>query len=286
VGAQRWLRRLTWLGGLGLLLALLADLPGGAALLRWALVTVPGAGLLRDAQKWVAWWALPLAVGFAIGAERIATMLRTRAGRRGLLVVGMVLPLLVLPDLAFGGWGRLARVRYPADWTHVAESLADDPHPGDVLALPLAAYRQFGWNDGKSQLDPAPRVLPRTTVTDDALRVDGTVVSGEDRRSATVLALVAGNGNLGSGLRSLGIGWVLVERGTPPGDDPVSPARLSGLVPRFQGQWLTLYEIPGAVAANPVHGAPVLLVALTDVVICLMVLAALWRLIVVAIFGG
>ncbi len=283
--ATPWLRALTWLGGLGVLLALLADLPGGAALLRWALVTVPGAGLLRDAQKWAAWWALPLAIGFAIGVERIATMLRTRAGRRGLLVVGMVLPLLILPDLAFGGWGRLAGVRYPSDWTHVAELLADDPHPGDVLALPLAAYRQFGWNDEKTQLDPAPRGLPRTTVTGDALRVGGSVVPGEDRRSARVGALVAGNGNLGSGLRSLGIGWVLVERGTPAGDDPVSTIRLSALVPRFQGPWLTLYEIPGTVAANPVPGAPVLPVALTDVLVCLLVLAALWRLIVVAIFG-
>jgi hypothetical protein len=286
MAAKPWLRALARLGGLGVLLALLADLPGGAALLRWALVTVPGAGLLRDAQKWAAWWALPLALGFAIAVERIATMLRTRAGRRGLLVVGMVLPLLILPDLALGGWGRLAGVRYPADWAHVAELLAGDPHPGDVLALPLATYRQFGWNGGKTQLDPAPRALPRTTVTDDALRVGGIVVSGEDRRSALVRALLTGDGNLGSGLRSLGIGWVLVERGTPPGDDPVSPARLRGLVPRFQGQWLTLYEIPGAVATNPVPGAPVLPVVLTDVLACLLVLAALWRLIVVAIFSG
>jgi hypothetical protein len=284
-GRQPWLRGLTWLGGLGLLLASLADLPGGAALSRWALVTVPGAGLLRDAQKWVAWWALPLAIGFAIAVERIAALARTRAGRRGLLVVGVVLPLLVMPDLAVGGWGRLAGVRYPADWARVAELLGGDPHPGDVLALPLAAYRQFGWNDEKPQLDPAPRVLPRTTVTDDALRVGGIVVTGEDRRSAQVRALVAGSGNLASGLRSLGIGWVLVEHGTPAGDDPVSPARLSTLVPRFQGQWLTLYEIPGTVAANPVHGAPVLPVVLIDVLVGLMVLAALWRLIVVAIFG-
>jgi hypothetical protein len=286
LGARPWLRRLAWLGGLGVLLSLLADLPGGAALSRWALVTVPGAGMLRDAQKWAAWWALPLAIGFAIAVERIATMVRTRAGRRGLLAAGIVLPLLVMPDLAWGDWGRLAGVRYPADWTSVAKVLSGDPHPGDVLALPLATYRQFGWNEEKTQLDPAPRVLPRTTVTDDALRVDGIVVPGEDRRAAQVRALIAGSGDLGSGLRALGIGWVLVEHGTPPGDDPVSPARCSALVPRFQGQWLTLYEVPGTVAANPIRGAPVLPVVLIDVLVSLMVLAALWRLIVVAIFDG
>src|SRR5690348_9723030 len=57
--AKRWgtapARALFLLGLAGVLLASLATLPGGGALLAAVTRQVPGAGLLRDAQKWVAW---------------------------------------------------------------------------------------------------------------------------------------------------------------------------------------------------------------------------------------
>ncbi|MFS8096842.1 hypothetical protein LFM09_06835 [Lentzea alba] len=225
---------LAGLGVLGVLLALFAVLPGGVAGLEALIEHVPGAGLLRDSQKWVAWWALPLALGLAVAAERL----------RGRMVVAVLL-LGMLPDLAWGGFGRLEPVDYPPDWAAVREKLVDQP--GDVAVYPLSAFRRFDWNDQRTQLDPAPRYLPGTTVVDDQLSVSGRIVAGEDQRAAKLRT-----GDLS------GIGWVLVEHGTPGRVDENLLARLEKV---HDGPELALYRVPGAVPAAPngPSAAPVVL---------------------------
>ncbi|WP_199442719.1 hypothetical protein [Umezawaea beigongshangensis] len=279
--ARRWGRSpvagLAALGATGVLLAVLAVLPGGADLLRWASAHVPGAGLLRDAQKWVAWWALPFALGFALAVETARERVRGRASA-AVAAAGALLPIALLPDLAWGGFGRLEPVRPPADWTAVHAVLAHDPRPGDVAVLPLSAFRRFAWNDGRTQLDPAPRFLPRTTITDDSLRVGGVVVGGEDERAARVGALLREDGDL----TAAGVGWVLVEHGTP---GPLPRRTLARLERVFDGPWLTLYRVPGAVGAGPggPAAAPVALSwAAAWAVICA---ALLWRGLPVGRFG-
>ncbi|MFC4851986.1 hypothetical protein [Actinophytocola glycyrrhizae] len=233
--------RLLWLGAAGLVLALAAHLPFGAAALRWLVSEVPGAALLRDAQKWVAWWALPLALGFALAVEA--------ARRRAVVAVAVLVPLAMTPDLAWGGMGRLDAVQYPRDWAVVHDILAADQHPGDVLSLPLGAFRRFAWNDDRTQLDPAPRYLPRTTVVDDTVYVGGQPVPGEDTRLPAIRDALRDHGDLGD----LGIGWVLVEHGTP---GRVDPATTDGLVPVHRGPWLDLYRVPGPLGAPPESGPP------------------------------
>jgi hypothetical protein len=233
-------RRLALLGGLGLLLAVAGTVPGVRDVLETAVREVPGSGLLRDGQKWVAWWALALAPAAGLGARRLAATARTRGGSTaaGLVTAGAVLlPLIAVPDLAWGVGGRLQPVEYPADWQRVRDVVADDPHPGDVLVLPFGAYRAFDWNDDRPQLDPAPRWLPRTTVVDDELVVGGTVVPGEDLRARTVGAAADDP----RALAELGIGWVLVERGTP--GRPV-PAAVESLPLAVDGADLDLFRVP------------------------------------------
>ena len=250
--AARWgaapARSLVLLGAAGVLLAALATLPLGDRLLGAAMAHVPGAGLLRDAQKWVAWWALPLALGFALAVELLARRLRDRRGRAGLLAAAAAFPLLVLPDLAVGGWGRLEPVRYPDDWQRVHAVLAGADRGGDVLAMPLSAFRSFGWNGHRTQLDPAPRALPNPTVTDDALRVGGTVVAGEDPRLDQVRAARSARE-----LAAAGFGWLLVEHGTP---GAVDPRLLDGAAPVWTGPWLSLYRTPGELTPSPGGGPP------------------------------
>ncbi len=259
--ARRWgaarARALVVLGAIGVFLALLDALPLGGALLRWAVATVPGAGLLRDSQKWVAWWALPLALGFALAAEWAARRVAAAAGRVALLAAAALLPVLAMPDFAWGGFGALRPVDYPDDWAAVRTTLDGADEPGDVLALPLSAFRRFAWNDGRTQLDPAPRALPRTTLVDDAVYVGGRAVPGEDTRMVAVRKTLAEGGDLAA----LGIGWVLVERGTP---GPIPAGALDALVERYRGPWLALYRVPGAVAARPDLGPPVVPVLLAD----------------------
>ena len=265
--AQRWgkapVRSLTALGVLGVLLASLATLPGGETLLTAATRYLPGAGLLRDAQKWVAWWALPLALGFALAVEAAAAKLKTARGRAGLVTAAAVFPLLTMPDLAWGGWGRLETAQYPADWQAVSEKLGD--RPGDVLALPLSAFRGFAWNDDRTQLDPAPRVLPKPVLVDDTLLVGADRIAGEDPRIGDVNAATSARE-----LTDAGIGWILVEHGTP---GYVDPRLLAGATQVWSGEWLTLYRTPGEPAVKAISWTPALLangVALT--LLCVAVL--------------
>jgi hypothetical protein len=211
-------------------------------LLEAAVRTVPGTGLLRDGQKWVAWWALALALGAGLGTRWLADRARARAGRvgaAGLVGAAVLLPLLALPDLAWGVGGRLEPVEYPADWQRVRDTLAEDRHPGDVLVLPFGAYRAFAWNDDRPQLDPAARWLPRPTVTDDDLVVGRRAVEGEDLRAREV----ADAADDPRALAELGVGWVLVERGTP--GRPV-PAAVTALPLAVDGADLDLYRVPDA----------------------------------------
>jgi hypothetical protein len=264
------------LAGAGLLLAAAGSTPLTADLLAAAIRTVPGAGLLRDGQKWVALLALPLAPAAALGAARLATRSAPGNGGRGIrrAVLGMAvaLPLVALPDLAWGGFGRLEPVHYPPDWAAVRTVLADDPRDGDVIALPYAAFRAFGWNGDRTGLDPAPRFFPRTVVTDDRLVVGATVLAGEDPRAAAARAALAPGAPLDdAALRGLGIGWVLVERGTP---GPRLPA-LDRAQRVHAGEDLELYRLAGPVAAVPSpRTAPVLLADLTALGLLLGVSAA------------
>ncbi|QKV78737.1 hypothetical protein [Amycolatopsis sp. Hca4] len=273
--AQRWgkapVRSLTALGVLGVLLASLATLPGGGTLLAAATRYLPGAGLLRDAQKWVAWWALPLALGFALAVEAAAAKLKS--GRVALVTAAVVFPLLTMPDLAWGGWGRLATAQYPADWAAVSEKLGD--RPGDVLTVPLSAFRGFAWNDGRTQLDPAPRVLPQPVLMDDTLQVGAERVAGEDPRIGDVRAAASARE-----LTDAGVGWILVEHGTP---GYVDPRWLSGATPVWSGEWLTLYRTPGVPAVKAVSWTPVLLA--NGVALALLCVALLCRMLPMRTLG-
>ena len=229
----RWALRITVLGAFGVLLAALPTLPGGRELLSWTVANVPGGGLLRDSQKWVAWWALPLALGIAKAVERV--------NRRSVVVAAVALPVVLLPDFAGAAWGRLHTADYPADWVRVRDILASDPRHGDVVTQPFGAFRQFDWNRGRTQLDPAPRFFSRPTVIDDTLYVNGKPVAGEDPRAAAVRD--------GRPLGELGIGWVVVEHGTPGRTDT------DGLDAVYRGRWLDLYRVPGPVG-DPPDGPP------------------------------
>jgi hypothetical protein len=108
-----------------------------------------------------------------------------------------------------------------------------------VLLLPFGAYRAFDWNDDRPQLDPAARWLPRPTVADDDLVVGGDVVEGEDLRAREVAAVADDP----RALAELGVGWVLVEQGTPGRAVPSSVEALPLVV---DGTDLDLHRVPDA----------------------------------------
>jgi len=252
----------------GLALALAGSVGPGAAALGWAVAHLPGAGLLRDGQKFLAPFALLTALGAALGVERLRSGARLPAPpRAAVAAAALLLPFLTTPDLAWGAAGRLHGVHYPADWEAVRRTLAASTEPGDVVALPLQAFRAFGWNGNRTVLDPAPRYLPRTVVVDDTLLVGGRPIQGEDRRARQVGAALARGDPLGR----LGVGWLLVEHGTP---GTVPSGVLAAAELRFGGRDLSLYRVAGPVA-GPAPGPPVAPVLAADGVALLVVLAAL-----------
>jgi hypothetical protein len=227
---ERWpagfATRLLVLAGGGFLLAALAVLPGGRQLLEWLVSTVPGSGVLRDGHKFLIPYALLLCLGAALGAERV--------GRRPVLAGALLLPIVVLPDLAHGAGGRLVPVRYPADFAVVAQRI--EASPGAVVSLPFRGYHTYPWNRSRTVIDPLPRYVDADVLIDDRLLVGDQVIQGESRRAAEVRqALEAGRPLAGLGFR-----WVVVQRVV--GEDPVPPAALTGLRLVHAGTDLQLYE--------------------------------------------
>lgn len=252
----------------GLALALAGAVPVTADGLALLVEHVPGAGLLRDAHKWLAPLALLLAVLAGLGCERLAA----GRGRTGLAALAVLLPLATTPDLAWGAAGRLDPVRWPGDWSAVADELAADPDSGALVSLPFTAYRAYGWNDRRPSLDPAPRWFDGQVVVEDRLMVDDLVLDGEDPRAEAVRGALASGRPLGE----LGVGWVLEQRGTP-GVVPASATRGAVLV--HDGPDLSLWRLPDVRQQDPAAArtAPVIAAHLLAVVVAAGAALACWR---------
>lgn len=226
----------------GFVLAVAATVPGLDAVLRWVVGDVPGGGLLRDAQKWLA----PLVVLAAVSVGACVEALLDRVGRvpvaaAGVLVAALVGPVVLLPDATTTLWPTVTPVHYPAGYARAAR-LVD----GDVAVVPFQPYRAFRWAGGRIALDPAARLLPGTVVTSDRLPVGGRTLAGEDPRAARVGRTLAAHGEVATGLARAGIRWLLVERQTPGDLPPVTGLRLV-----LDDPAVRLYRVPGRIRALP-----------------------------------
>lgn len=229
---------------LGLLLAAAPALPGLQRAVLWAVTHLPGGGVIRDSQKFVASLALVEAVGFGVGVERALALARRHLRRPGAMAVTAVLaaaPLLLLPALAWGAGGRLAAVRYPRSFAEARAAMAADPVPGAVLVLPWHLYLGFTWNNGRIVLDPAQRLFTRRAVTNDDLELTTLTVPGEDPWSSLAAPLVRGGGPLVPGTERLGVRWVLLLKTA---DWARYPPRLTGTDVVLDRPELALYRAP------------------------------------------
>jgi hypothetical protein len=226
---------------------------------------VPGAGLLRDSQKWVLPFVFLEVCLLAATVDRLAERARELPVRITLGIAAVAIPVLLLPDAPATLRPTLEPVDYPLDWSHVADSARG----GQALVLPFAAYRSFDWAPGRVVLDPAPRLLQIPSVVDDRLLVRGRLLDGEDARAAAAgQALTAADPATAIG--RLGIAWVVVEHGTP-GRLP----DLSGLDEVYTGTDVSLYRVPDAAPAPQVSTGRLVVVVLGDSLAVLALGAAL-----------
>lgn len=221
-------RGATLAGVVGLLVAVVGAVPGGQRLLESLITTVPGAGLLRDGQKFAALWVLLVAVALAAVVDR----LRGQQVPAVLLVVALAWPVATLPTLAWGHGGTWGSAQWPKEVGSVAGRLADSGDP--VAVFPWSTYRQYAWNGDRVVLDPWNRLLPQQVVSDDRLPLRGAEpVAGEDPVGAEVSQALAKGEDVTEVLRRHGVRWVLVQtdqpapEGTVP-DLPGDPAMTAG----------------------------------------------------------
>ncbi|HEV8373069.1 MAG TPA: hypothetical protein VGR68_07680 [Actinomycetota bacterium] len=258
-------------GGLGLLLAAAYALPGLRVLVDLAVQHLPGGGLLRDAQKFVAPLALLEAVAFGLGVERLPPMLPARR-RAAATVVLILAPLLLLPALAWGAAGRLAAVPYPRAFQEARAAMAADQVQGAVLVLPWHLYLAFPWNGDRVVLGPAQRWFTRRAVGNDDLELVGLTVPGEDPYGTRLGPLVGGTAPLRPALPAAGICYVLVFK---VGDWSGYLPRLAGLVPVLDRAELALYRVPASPSAVRFATPPVAPVVAADLLAVALVLWAL-----------
>jgi hypothetical protein len=218
----RTARPLLVLALVAVVLPALAATGPGLALLEAVIKAVPGLGVLRDGQKWVA-LALP---GYVLAAAGVA-----RYGRAVAVVCAAAL-IAVLPDLAWGVGGQLRAVHYPAAWPAVARMINADPRP--VAVVPADSMRQFPWAGSAPVLDPLPRWVSADVLSSGDLLIGGRTVPGEGTRGRAVTALVA-DGASRERLAAAGVGWVVAESGSPALNLPVA----------YRDGDLTLYRVGG-----------------------------------------
>jgi hypothetical protein len=215
----------------------------------WVGQVVPGGGLVRDSAKLLAPWVMVVSVFASIALVRIVASWHARHRDQSLtaavLALILVLPVAVMPDFAWGAQGRLAAVEYPPAWQQIRNYLAEEPAPGDVLVLPWSAFRQYEFNGRRTVLDPLPRWLTRSTVTNGELLIarDGDIVTiaGDDPRSQAVSLALSSMTPLRTVLPGLGISWVVLEKGQRPA---VSEQALDGLKEDFEVGDFVVYRVP------------------------------------------
>ncbi|WP_406813090.1 hypothetical protein [Mycobacterium sp. M23085] len=224
----------------------------GVQLLSTVVDAVPGFGVLRDGQKWVA-LAMP---GYALAGAGAAVTLRRRlrlSGAAAPALVCCLALLLALPDLAWGVFGKLTPVRYPRGWPAVTaainEAAAD---PGTIAVLPAGTMRLFSWSGPAPVLDPLPRWVRADVLSTGDLVISGTTIAGEGAHARAVQDLLL-SGPEPSALAAAGVGWLVVESDSA-GDMGAAARTLGALAPVYRDHEIALYRIGGQTAGAVAAG--------------------------------
>jgi hypothetical protein len=237
--------------------------PGRAAL-RALIAASPAFAVLRDGQQFVAGLALVEAIGLGAATARLLDGRTTahlgapgtvESGARperaavALAVFALIAPLLMLPGLAFGEFGRLRPVQYPADWLAARRDIDASRTAGSVLLLPWAAYRRYPWNHSEAVYDPWNKLLSRPVISNDGLQVGRVTLTPESAASIRVNRIVTAPGPLTARLTAAGVRYVIIDTGpllTVPAKDVASAGRLPGARVVLASRDLIVLTLPAA----------------------------------------
>lgn len=220
--------------------------PVTGAAYRWAAESLPGGGFLRDSQKFLAPLAILLAAAFGAGLGRLVGAVPvTDAGWRRAVAGFALLPVVVVPALAWGLSGWLFTTPYPPSWDQARRVMAADAEPGAILVLPWHLHMPFTWNRGRAVIDPALSYFTRRAVTSDALEVGLARIPPEDPWAALAEPTVlSGEPDLLSEAGRLGFRYVLLHKDA---DWTTFVDRLDPEATVLDTRELTLYRVEGEV---------------------------------------
>jgi hypothetical protein len=242
----------------GLVIASIGITGAGRDLLRAATGWWPGFSVLRDGQQFVAPLALAEAAGFGLA---VGWAMRPRprpsggpaaqqappgAGQpdrlgRAIGVAAVLLPVLLLPGLAWGAAGRLRPVWYPASWLAAARLINNSPARGAALVLPWTAYRRPAWNHQQTMLDPWPRLLGRAVLWNDGGQVGRIKLNPDDPAARRLTAAITGTGPLTRTFAAAGVRFVIVDAGPAANG---AARRLAGSQLLIDQSGLAVYRVP------------------------------------------
>ena len=206
----------------------------GVAVVEATIRILPGLGVVRDAQKWV---ALAVPAYSLAGAAAVVT-LRHRIPAAATALICCAALLATLPDLAWGVGGKLTPVEYPPGWARAAAMINADPRP--VAVLPVDSMRRFAWAGDAPVLDPLPRWVRADVLQTGDLTIGGRTVPGEGARARDVQQLLLAGADHDK-LAAAGVGWVVVENTWNTGSSaPALPLPVA-----YHDEDLTLYRVGG-----------------------------------------
>lgn len=237
-------------------LPFLFSTPPGVMIIGWITENIPGGGLFRDGQKFVA-LAMPgmvllLATALRLTARQVVLALRNgdRDSYRARDGEHKALPWLSLATAALivctvptlpNDVRPLEQRRLPAEWTQIVNAISASPN-SHTLLLPPGNYRL---RDDIPVLSPALKLLPGRPIDPGFLVVNGQIVDGDPHAMSVLRQTMGGEDHLAA----QGVGWVIVDRKSvgesmdmAGADEILSKHRLV-----VEGDGLELYRI-----ANPV----------------------------------
>jgi hypothetical protein len=156
--------------------------------------SLPVLGLLRDGSRYLG----PVALFQALLLAHAVAWLVGKLAALGMssAIALACLPVVLMPDLAWGAMGRLQPSSYPTSFDNARQAVSKHlSGPGEkILILPFTSYRAPTWNRHWPVLDPMGRFLPQDFIANDALQISGKTIHGEDpSASAAADALAASN---------------------------------------------------------------------------------------------
>jgi hypothetical protein len=178
---------------------------------RFMFERVPGYGIFREPQKWIAVLALGYGVFAGVGLQMLSSALRRlHTGARPVVAAAVVLPLVASSTILWGFGGRVSLSHFPDGWQRAEEITRSKD--GSILAMPWNLYQPMRLTGGRFVANPMSHYFSsEVLVSGDARLFVRNETPPPDPRDTFVDALIRGRraiDRMGAFLAPMGVRWV------------------------------------------------------------------------------